>query len=101
MDFRDLEVSEDDVVLINVHRGLRLQGKNAHNLLLAFRGQGKSHSEIELFEILPVIHLWLVINETSLVRRFLAWPAGIRRGGAVRLRLGAGEVVRAKGAESK
>ena len=88
-------------MLINVHGGLGLHGKNAHNFLLTFRCQGKSHSEIELFEILPVVHLWLVINKTSLIRRFLAWPAGVGRGRASRLSLGADGVVHAKGAETK
>ena len=88
-------------MLINVHGGLGLHGKNAHNFLLTFRCQGKGHSEIDLFEILPIIHLRLVINETSLVRCFLAWPTGVGCGRAVRLRLGAGGVARAKGTETK
>ena len=59
-----LKSSEDDVVLINIHCGLGLRGRTPTTSLLAF-GVRKGHSEIELFEILPVIHLWLVINETS------------------------------------
>jgi hypothetical protein len=76
-----------------------VQGDDANDFLLPFRGERKRGAEIQLFETLPVIDLGLVIDEASLFIRDLARPTGVD--GIVCLRFGGDNILHAKRAERK